>query len=101
MKIDEQKLRRVVEHLYKREILGVGLLENINEYPDINALCNELVESALKMEIAVLNRDKEYETLKPIVTEKILEIDRLCTPLQLYKKSLIFFDESLKYVDSF
>ena len=99
MKINEEKLRKIVEQLYKKEILGIGLMEHISEYPVINNLCNELVDIALQMEMAVLNEDKEYDTLKPMVVDKILEIDKLCTPIKNYKKSLIFFDETQKYVD--
>lgn len=101
MKINEEKLKRVVEILYKKELLGIGLMERISEYPDINALCDEMVDIALKMEIAVLSKDKEYDVLKPLVVEKMLEIDRLCATIPIYRKSLFFFDENLNYVDSF
>ena len=101
MKIDEIKLKRIVEILYKRELLGINLMEHINEYPDINNLCNDMVDTALKMEIAVLSKNKDYDILKPMVIEKIKEIHNLCSQIPMYRKSLLFFDNNLDFIDSF
>lgn len=101
MKIDEKKLKKVVELLYVKEIVGKALYEKINEYPIIKEKADELTDAALTMTIAILKKTKNCEQTKESTKEKLLELDKISSDNKLFRKSLIFFDENLNYIDSF
>ena len=100
MKIDTEKLKKVIDVLYIKEVLGINLKERLNEYPEIQGKCDELVTYALEYEILTLSKT-DNESVRQKVKEKIIEIDSLCVRNPLYRRSLIFFDENLKFVDYF
>lgn len=101
MKIDEKKLKKVVELLYVKEIVGKALYEKINDYPTIKEKADELTDAALNLELSILTKNNNYERLKESTKEKLLELDKLSSENKYYRKSLLFFDENLNYVDSF
>lgn len=100
MKIDEKKLKKVVELLYVKETVGKALYEKINDYPTIKEKADELTDAALTMTIAILKKTKNCEQ-KESTKEKLLELDKISSSNKLFRKSLIFFDENLNYIDSF
>lgn len=100
MKIDTEKLKKVVDVLYIKEVLGINLKERLNEYPEIQGKCAELSSYALEYEILTLSKT-DNESARQKVEDKILEIDLVCSQIPIYRRSLIFFDENLKFVDYF
>ena len=100
MKIDTEKLKKVIDVLYIKEVLGINLKERLNEYPEIQGKCIELSNIALEYEVLTLSKS-DNGIVKQRVKEKIIEIDSLCIQNPLYRRSLIFFDENLKFVDYF
>lgn len=100
MKIDTEKLKKVIDVLYIKEVLGINLKERLNEYPEIQGKCIELSNIALEYEILTLSKS-DNGIVKQRVKEKIIEIDSLCIQIPIYRRSLIFFDENLKFVDYF
>lgn len=101
MKIDEKKLKKVVELLYVKEIVGKALYEKINDYPTIKEKADELTDAALNLELSILTKNDNYERLKESTKEILLELDKMSSENKFYRKSLLFFDENLNYVDSF
>lgn len=100
MKIDTEKLKKVIDVLYIKEVLGINLKERLNEYPEIQGKCIELSNIALEYEVLTLSKS-DNGIVKQRVKEKIIEIDSLCIQIPIYRRSLIFFDENLKFVDYF
>lgn len=100
MKIDTEKLKKVIDVLYIKEVLGINLKERLNEYPEVQGKCIELSNIALEYEVLTLSKS-DNGIVKQRVKEKIIEIDSLCVQIPIYRRSLIFFDENLKFVDYF
>lgn len=62
MEIVIEKLKKIIEEMYVKELLGVGIYDNIPDYilNDIEILR----KSALEYEIAALKNDPNYDTLR-------------------------------------
>lgn len=100
MKIDEKKLKKVVELLYVKEAVGKALYEKLDDYPEIKQECDSLISLALEYEILILHK-KECCKFKELIKEKILSIHNISNSNKLYRKSLIFFDDFSNYIDTF
>lgn len=94
VKINEEKIKKIVKIIYIKEILGKALYERLDDYPIINNKSNELIEIAVPFEIQVLKKEGDYFSTKSVIKDKILELHKLCLGNELYRKSLIYFDEN-------
>lgn len=88
----EDKLKKVVEALFVRELLGVNIYENIDKYPVIQPDIEQLRNEAYSLEIMALNGDSGYYNQLGRVTLLMDEISLKLSDFKEYKKSLILFN---------
>lgn len=91
--INKNKLEELVKLIYIKELLGLNLFESIEEYPSLNAECNELIGIATTYEDMVLTK-KNTADIKQILTDKIISIHTIALTIPDYRFSRIFFDDN-------
>lgn len=99
--INEGKLRKVIDFLYIKEVLGIGLYSRLSEYPELSGRCDVLRNAAYYFEKDILENKDGYLEQKENIKALIIELDIFCSQFPYYRKSLLYFDENLNYVDSF
>lgn len=80
-KIDTEKMKKVVEDLYIKELLGVEVYSNINLCPQIIPLIDQLRTNLFAMLVYALDNSNDYyeqfESVKVIVQEIEAELSAL------------------------
>lgn len=88
-----KELKSIVADIYVKELLGVGLFEDLSLYPQLQKECNELLDIALKYEESIYSKNKDYILLKNRLIDKILSIHNICLDIDEYRVSYILFNE--------
>ena len=89
-KIVEEKLKKVVDVLFVKELLGMNIYDNLSSYPQLIPLVDILREEAYKMECLALNADKDYYAQLEVVKDVTESIKVLCKEIPDYKESKLF-----------
>lgn len=100
MKINEEKLKKVVSYLYVREVVGKQLYNELNDYPELQTECDKLIDMAIQFEIAILSKT-DHSKYKEQTSNQILYIHNIAKNIEKYRKSLLYFDEQGQMVDLF
>ena len=91
-----KELKSIVADIYVKELLGVGLYENLSLYPILKKECDELLNIALKYEESIYSKNKDYILLKNKLIDKILSIHNICLDIDEYRVSYILFNEDMR-----
>ena len=89
-----KELKSIVADIYVKELLGVGLYENLSLYPHLQLECDELLDIALKYEESIYSKNKDT-LLKTKLINKILSIHNICLDIDKYRVSYILFNENM------
>ena len=89
-----KELKYIVADIYVKELLGVGLYENLSLYPHLQLECDELLDIALKYEESIYSKNKDT-LLKTKLINKILSIHNICLDIDKYRVSYILFNENM------
>lgn len=90
--VDEKKLKNVVETLFIKELVGINIYENLENYPSIHPDLDNLRDEAYTLEIMALNADLSYYNQLCRVTVLMEEISSKLSEFKEYKKSKILFN---------
>lgn len=88
-----KELKSIVADTYVKELLGVGLYEDLSLYPQLQKECDVLLDIALKYEKSIYSKNKDYILLKDELVEQILSIHNICVGIDKYRVSYILFNE--------
>lgn len=88
----EEKLKKVVETLFIKELVGVNIYENLENYPVVHPDLETLRNEAYTLEIMALNGDISYYNQLGRVTLLMEEISSKLSCYKEYKKSKILFN---------
>lgn len=97
MKTNIEKMRKIINLIYIKEIVGVPIFEKLHTFPVLQEYCNELMEVAIEYEVAILNNDGN--NLKETVKDKILTIHQYCLTMVDYYPSRLLFDDNHSWTD--
>lgn len=89
-----KELKSIVADTYVKELLGVGLYEDLYLYPQLQKECDALLDMALRYEKLIYSKNKDYILLKDELIEKILSIHSICLGIGKYRISYILFNEN-------
>jgi hypothetical protein len=90
--IVEEKMKKVVEMLFIKELVGTNIYENLEKYPDIQPDIEQLRNDAYTLQILALNGDVSYYNQLGKVTLLMREIDGKLGCYDDYRKSRILFE---------
>lgn len=90
-----KELKSIVADIYVKELLGVGLYEDLSLYPQLQKECNELLDIALRYEESIYSKNKDT-LLKNKLIDKILSIHNICLDMDEYRVSYILFNEDMR-----
>lgn len=90
--VDEKKLKNVVETLFIKELVGINIYENLENYPLIHPDLDNLRNEAYTLEIMALNGEISYYNQLGRVTLLMEEISSKLSEFKEYKKSKILFN---------
>lgn len=90
--VDEKKLKNVVETLFIKELVGINIYENLENYPLIHPDLDNLRDEAYTLEIMALNGEISYYNQLGRVTVLMEEISSKLSEFKEYKKSKILFN---------
>lgn len=90
--VNEEKMKKIVEKLFVRELVGINIYENIEKFPEISNDIQQLREEAYTLEIMALNGEISYYNQLGNVSLLMKEIDSKLSVYKEYKKSKILFN---------
>ena len=90
-RVDEEKMKKVVETLFIKELVGINIYENLENYPDILTDIELLRNEAYALEIMALNGEMSYYNQLGKVTVLMEKISSKLSEFKEYKKSKILF----------
>lgn len=99
--MNEEKLKKIIEKLYINEILGKGLIGQINQYPEVIPIIEELRSTAYDYEVQRMNKKNDVSNLRKKVEGMILRLDNSIQELPNYKQSRVLFNEAGKFTGLF
>lgn len=88
----EEKLKKVVETLFIRELVGINIYENLENYPVIQPDIEQLRNEAYTLEIMALNGEISYYNQLGKVTLLMEKINGILSGFEGYRKSKILFE---------
>lgn len=99
--MNEEKLKKIIEKLYINEILGKGLIGQINQYPEVIPIIEELRITAYDFEANRMKKKNDVSDLRNKVEGMILMLDNSIQELPNYKQSRVLFNENGKFTGLF
>ena len=95
-------IKEIINFLYTREIVGKALFFELENYPELFQKCLELEKKAFEFEYSILNKKyKTYNQQKNDIITLIKHIDNIAAKIEKYRKSMIYWNENLEFVDLF
>ena len=88
----EEKMKKVVETLFIKELLGTYIYENLEKYPVIQPDIEQLRNESYTLEIMALNGDISYYNQLGKVTLLMEKINGILSGFEGYRKSKILFE---------
>lgn len=89
-KIDEEKLKKVIEVLFVREFLGITIYDNLTQYPQITHLIDRMRNELLRMICYALDNNSEHLRAKEEVLLTVQELEAELRIIPIWKISPIF-----------
>jgi hypothetical protein len=96
---NEKKLKEIVNILYTKELLGLNIFDNIDQYPQLITECDKLAVLAFNYEVEVIN--KQITTSRKSLEETIININTIASSIPTYRQSQIFFDDAGNFTGLF
>ena len=91
-RVIEEKMKKIVENLFIRELVGINIYENLEKYPVIQPDIEQLRNEAYTLEIMALNGEISYYNQLGKVTLLMNSIHSKLRGYEDYKKSKILFE---------
>lgn len=88
----EEKMKKVVETLFIKELVGTNIYENLEKYPVIQPDIEQLRNESYTLEIMALNGDISYYNQLGKVTLLMEKINGILIGFEGYRKSKILFE---------
>lgn len=89
LNIDEKKLKNFIYLIYTKEILGINIIEKIDDYPILKKEIEVLEDIAYK---------REFELFTNAITDdlelisQIKKVDEIASEISDYRRSLFYFN---------
>lgn len=89
LNIDEKKLKNFIYLIYTKEILGINIVEKIDNYPILKKEIEVLENLAYKREFDLFSKDITDDTE---LINQIKKVDKTAKEISDYTRSLFYFN---------
>ena len=88
LNIDEKKLKNFIYLIYTKEILGINIVEKIDDYPILKKEIEILEDIAYKREFELFTNGITDDTE---LINQIKRVDEIASQISDYRRSLFYF----------
>lgn len=89
-KLNEEKMKKVIDKLFLKEMLGINVYDDINNYPQFCPLIDRLRASIYQMMCYIFEGNIEHCGAKEVALQEIEELEKELLKIPEYKSSKLF-----------